>query len=475
MSTAAHQAILSHGLQQRSNYQGWRALAIVALLVLIAAVTLMIWGSPRVAAIVGGNLIMTAAAIYWGGLVINLMLQNHPNSARLVPGHVTRLRQVLVAGWLLCSLLAMAGAMVMGLPLLPAWLLAAWGMAMLGLLMRWPLGWALLSALPFLLVWSYRQGLFAEATALMHARPMLCALLGLLLPPLPLLWILGKGNGSHRRSHARAERWREMARQGAGAQPWDSSGLPAPLSWFVHLTRSPYRHQLQRLSRRTDAASVGSRLMLGLGPATHWTAQVSGTLVFGAIFGLVCLCSLWIPISFVDFMRAGSFGLTIGLMSALLSPLTGLGRALAKTRSEQRLLVLLPGVPRGSSLNRLLARRWLLQFGLTWLLGLAVAAAVMGFSGAPLELLLPFLLAYLLPVVMVWREWARLPVDGGGSVLLVFCVITSALLGYALYRWVGVPIWWYGALQLAVTVGLAVWRWRRQMAAPQALPVGRLA
>ena len=174
-------------------------------------------------------------------------------------------------------------------------------------------------------------------------------------------------------------------------------------------------------------------------------------------------------------MRAGSFGLTIGLMSALLGPMTGLGRTLVKTRNEQRLLVLLPGVPRGAALNRLLAWSWLLQFGLTWLLGLAVAGMVMAFSGAPMEMLLPFLLAYLLPIVMVWRDWARLPRNGQGSVLLVFSVITSALLGYVLYKWAGVPMWQYGSLQLALALGLGIWRWRVQMSAPQALPVGRLA
>ena len=116
-----------------------------------------------------------------------------------------------------------------------------------------------------------------------------------------------------------------------------------------------------------------------------------------------------------------------------------------------------------------------MQFGLTWLLVLVVAAAVMGFSGAPMELLVPFLLAYLLPVAMIWRDWARLPSNGQGTVLLVFCVITSALLGYALYKWAGVPLWLYGSLQLALALGLGARRWRAQIAAPQALPVGRLA
>lgn len=474
-SYASYRLILAHWGQQRSNEQGWRLLALLAALVFAVAGVLMIWGRPVVARFVGGNLIMTLVTVYWGALVVNLLQQNQPNAARLVPGHLARLRRVLVAGWLLASLLMTPAAMLMGLSPLPAWLVVAWCMAIFGLLMRWPLGWALLSLLPFVGIWLYRYGVFAEAATLLRDRPALCALLSLALPPLLLVQILGDGGDRHRASHARAERWRQLARQGGGAQSWDLSKLPAPLAWIALITQGPYRQQLRRLSLRRDAASLGSRLMLGLGPETHWTAQLSSTLIFGMIFALVCLCSVWIPVPFTEFLRAGSFGLTIGLLSALLGPLTGLGRSLVKTRQEQCLLVLLPGVPRGPALNSLLARRWFLQYGLTWLLGLAVAIAVMAYSGASVEMLLPFLLAYLLPVAMVWRDWARLPSSGRGSVLLVFCVIASALLGYALYKWMGVPIWLYGGLQLALAGGVGAWRWRTQMRAPQALPVGRLA
>lgn len=471
----SYKLILAHGSQQRRNEQGWRAQVIMAAMVLLPALLLMVWGGPQVARFVGGNLVMMIAATFWGGLVLNLLVQNQPNAARLVPGHLARLRHVLVAGWLFSSLLLTVGLMVMGSSPLHAWTIAAWGMAALGLLMRWPLGWTLLSVLPFLIVWLVHNGLLSEAAELLASRPALFVLMSLVLPPLPLLRVLGEGGDRHRSSYARAERWRQLARQGAGAGSWDGSSLPAPLRWFGLITRGPYRHQLQRLSARRDAASAHARLMLGLGPATHWTAQVSGTLIFGMIFALVCLCGIWIPVPFAEFLRAGSFGLTIGLMSALLGPLTGLGRGMVKTRQEQRLLVLLPGAPRGEALNRLLALHWLLQFGLTWLLGVVVAVAVVVVSGAAVELLLPFLLAYLLPIAMVWRDWARLPSNGQGSAQLVFCVIFSALLGYALHRADVMPIWLYGSLQLVSALALGLWRWRRQVAAPPALPVGRLA
>lgn len=475
MSAAAYKAVLGHGLQQRSNYQGWRVLGFGAAMVILALVALVILGRPRVSQLVGGNLFIVVTALYWGGMVVNLTLQNHPNYARLVPGHLARLRQVLLTGWLLSSLLVMVPLMVMGLAPVPAWLVAAWSIAALGLLMRWPLGWALLSVLPFVLIWFYRHGGFAEAAALMEAKPVLCSLLSLLIPPLALLPVLGDGGPSHRNSHARAERWRDMARS-TSTRGWDSTSLPAPLSWLSLFTSGPYRHQLRQLSARSDAGSVKARLMLGLGPAAHWTAQLSGILIFGSIIGLVCLASLWIPISFVDFARGASFGMTIGLLSTLLSPLTGLANTLLKTRNEQRLLVLLPGVPRGRALNLMLARQWLAQYALTWLLCAVAATGVMFFSDSPKELLLPFLVAYLLPLAMIWRDWARLPASGlQGVVVMIFCVVASALLGYGLYRWAGVPIGLYCGMQLALVLCLGLWRWRQQMNAPQALPVGRLA
>ena len=113
MNITAYKLILAHGLQQRRNDQGWRTLGIVAALVFAAALVVIIWGSAQGARFVGGNLLMMVVAIFWGGLVVNLLLQNQPNAARLVPGHVARLREVLVAGWLLASLLMTVALVVM--------------------------------------------------------------------------------------------------------------------------------------------------------------------------------------------------------------------------------------------------------------------------------------------------------------------------------------------------------------------------
>lgn len=469
VDTHAWRLILAHSLQQRRNQHGWRSAAGVLALVALPALAAMAWGGSTQRLLVPLGLSVAVVVTAWCLLVGNLLLQNQPHAARLVPGHVGRLRQVLLLAWLLASLVVTAALLAGGLTLGPAWLLAAGGLALLGLLVRWPLGWIPVSLLPFPWAWLLPAGGWSEVTAVLQQHPLRVVALSGLIAPLLLAGMLGDGGRAHRSSHARAQRWRDMARSDG---TWQASGKVGLLAGLMN---GPYRQQLQRLSAQPGPHTVAGRLMLGLGPAVHWTAQLSGTVLYGGILVLVCLGSLWIPISFADFLRAGSFGLTIGLMSALMSPLTSLGRALARTRAEQGLLVLLPGVPRGRALNQLLARQWLRQFGLTWLGGLAVAVAVMAYSGAPRELLLPFLLAYLLPIATVWGDWSRQPAGGHGAARVVLAVVLTAFFGYALVRWQGVPLGLIAAVQLAVA-GAVGWRaWRLQMAAPQALPVGRLA
>ncbi len=469
VNTGAWQLILAHGLQLRRNQHGWRSAAVVLALVVLPSLASMAWGTPTQRLLVPLGLGVAVVVTAWCLLVGSLLLQNQPAAARLVPGHVGRLREVLLLAWALASVLVTAALMAGGLGLALAWPLAAGGLALLGLLVRWPLGWIPVSLLPFPWAWLLPAGTWAEGIALLQQHPLRVVALSALIVPMVLAGVLGDGGRAHRARHARAERWREMARSDGS---WQASGKVGGLGGLMNL---PYQRQLQKWSAARGPGTVAPRLMLGLGPAVHWTVQFSGAVLYGGILLLVGLCSLWIPVSFPDFLRAGSFGLTIGLMSALLAPLTSLGRALDRSRAEQGLLVLLPGVPRGRALNRLLARQWLLQFGLTWCGGLAVAVAVMAYSAAPRELLLPFLLAYLLPIATVWRDWSRQPRGGRGGTPVVLAVVLTAFFGYALYRWQGVPLWGIAAAQLALAAAVGGWGWRLQMSAPSALPVGRLA
>ena len=473
MNTSVHpeawRLILAHSLQQRRNQHGWRSMALVLALVALPALASMAWGSATQRLLVPLGLGVAVVVTAWCLLVGSLLLQNQPTAARLVPGHVARLREVLLLAWGLASVVVTAALLGGGLGLALAWLLAAGGLALLGLLVRWPLGWIPVSLLPFPWVWLLPAGGCSELAAVLQQHPLRVVALSGLIAPLLLAGMMGDGGRAHRARHARAERWREMARSDG---TWQASGKVGGLGGLMNL---PYQRQLQKWSAARGSDTVAERLMLGLGPAVHWTVQFSGTVLYGGILVLVGLCSLWIPVSFPEFLRAGSFGLTLGLMTALMSPLTSLGRALDRTRAEQGLLVLLPGVPRGRALNRLLARQWLLQFGLTWAGGGAVAVAVMAYSAAPPELLLPFLLAYLLPIATVWRDWSRQPRGGRAGTPVVLAVVLTAFCGYALYRWQGVPLWLIVAVQLALA-GAVGWRcWRLQMAAPSALPVGRLA
>lgn len=472
-AAASFRLILAHGLQQRSNRRGWWPYALSATLVLLACTVLLFWGKPRAAVVIAAILALTLVSAWWADIVSSLMLQNQPVAARLVPGHLARLRQVLLAAWLVASLMAGALFLLMGFKALPAWLMGSGYAALFGLLVRWPLGWGLISVLPMLLIWWIKPDLMAEVSELLRDRPAVLVLLSLVLLPLTLLPVLGAGGPGHRAAYERNQRWRQLGMTG---ESMDRMDLPAPLGALWQLVRAPYRAQLTRMVASPGPATLPARLMLGLGPAVHWTAQLSNALIFGAIFVAVCMIGiLWVPIPFPDFLRHGAFGLTLGLMSALASGPGSLAAGLRRTRGEQRLLVLLPGVPRGAELNRWLALQWLRQFGLSWLGAQIVAVAVIAYSGASAEMLLPFLLAYLLPLVLVWRDWSRESALAPQMARTALAVVATALVGVALGKSGLLPVWLIAVAQLALATAVGLVCWRRQIQGGSALPVGRLA
>jgi len=181
------------------------------------------------------------------------------------------------------------------------------------------------------------------------------------------------------------------------------------------------------------------------------------------------------------------------------------GPALRRTRREQALLRLVPGAPGTAQLNRALGRSWagqqLLLLAAAVLLGLALCALLDPQGLAHLGALRPLAYAALaLPFgpLLLWRDWARVPVQDG-LYLLVLLALAAAELALAAAAW-----WAFGLLGgagdaagaapagggllvaqrwplallasgLIVSAALLPWLWRRLMRAPVAWPGGRLA
>src|ERR1700756_2302947 len=133
VESSAIARILASPFQQRINEDSVWGAIVVIVLCLAAPAGLLVWSlvaeaslAPelRYRAAVSGAIAAVALLIAaWMMLVGNLLQQNQPAMARLVPGHVARLRTALLVAWALGVLAIAAGpGFVFGDPL-------AWGCA----------------------------------------------------------------------------------------------------------------------------------------------------------------------------------------------------------------------------------------------------------------------------------------------------------------------------------------------------------
>lgn len=419
----------------------------------------------------------------WAMLVGNVLRQNHPALARLVPGHVGHLRAALLVAWAMLILLAAAGpGFALEAPL--AWACGtAAALAVFAAALRWPI--LLLGAMvaPFvsaaLANWD-AHGRFATALqAQWRSADWLVSAIVATAGTLVLSMIVRGGDARHVAGYERFIRARsEPSRALAGCTPATSGCTRTVWGRFVR----PYAWWLRRLLARRGSP-VLARVLLGIGPATHWTTR---------LFEAACALAAGSAVAAVvtPFMsaeaRAGVCAYGAMFVLILLSPpaVQQLHRVW-QTRREQALLALLPGVPRGAVLNR-----WL-GWQMTWpfLVTSAVALAVAGVLAALGESIRPGAIAHamgglvngfavaLLPLVAVqWRGWARMRAPATLEVLgPVMVQVSLVMLAVGLHAIRDV-----GYLALGVAFALAAlawcaWRWWRMGGEPTALPVGRLA
>ena len=413
-------------------------------------------------------------AIGWFGLVNNLLAQNHPTLARLVPGHVARLRSALLVAWALAILAAAA------LPgtLLDAPLQWAFGAAavlpLVAMARRWPVMWlAVVPAPVWLAKWFAGSGSAGSLGALSTIWPRsdwLVMAIVLTAGALALVAVVREeGNGQRIMYEAGRAFGRRFATSPRAGRP--------------SLTSNPYAWWMARLLARRDG-SVMSRLLLGLGPKVHWTVRIRDGALFGAVCGGLFAVILGVVVFFFDRVVRDIFPwLAFGLLTGACTPALQAAAQLYGTRREQALLVLLPGVPRGAGLNRWLGWRMSVLFVGSALWGFALTGVLVAFC----EAIAPGLLersdggmgaavaAALLPqVAWQWRSWARLR---GASRKEFLPSLTPALLGSAalgLHAWARFGYLAMGLAFAAVAFAWCAWRWHRMGGEPTAFPVGRL-
>jgi len=400
----------------------------------------------------------------------SLRRQNHPNAARLVPGQVRTLRESLVGLWLLITLLSAA---------LPGsglgWgLVAALLMAVLALFSVMPWLWVSMSVIPLVLSLLAKDHAFDRMRTLWQASPAQLPLFigAMLVMGWLLCRLLQDGGAAHMRRYARAEKQQRPGRLGEGRKL-----PPGPIGdRLAVLFNAPLAAWRRRVIARAVPTQRSRLARLGLALGSHWIGQLVGGMIFLLIFGFSTAVA-WFGFGYPIWHIRGesSIGLIIGAMSAFMSPMLGLRASLLRTRREQALLMLLPGMPRGAALNRALAGRQLMRLLPSW--GGAMLF-VAGFSfGTPIFwscmayglACLPWALATL------WCDWARLPrtPSGAAQTLPTLLMTGSGLGAMTLQRVLAPSPVWLAGLALA-TVALAVWRWQQFSRMPQALPAGRL-
>ncbi len=499
VSASTIRRILAAPWQQRRNNKGvWMIVLIVALCCSVPA-ALLEWSlfqkSPELAASMrhsaaasGRIAVLALLVAWWATIVANVLEQNHPTLARLVPNHPAQLRVALLAGG--AGLVAFACLMMyreVPDPLACA-VIAAIALAMLAAAVRWPWLFVLGCVGPYLVAGLAGQPGASDAIEFVlrqwHDQRLAIAAAGATAAGVLLVALIQDGGDRHAANYAaRRSRMLRMQAAARGEQP-PRPRRCGPLASLLH---SPYHAWLRHVLASPDS-SPRVRTMLGLGPGLHWTRDAIALVVTAvAILCGVALLELVASVfpAVEGFVPVFLSSIAIGTMFGLVSTPMQVQSRLHQTRREQALLALLPGVPRQATLNRWLAWRLSVQFLLAWAGGLA---SMLLFSELARHLGRPAVdisygsaravmaLATLPLVTLQWRRWARLPaptsLNAGGPALLG--------LGFATLTFIGRTTHWFTLAEAGITFALVAlaWcamRWRRMGAEPSAFPVGRLA
>jgi hypothetical protein len=484
MTTAAqYSQMLLAPWRQRDLSAPWGRRLIAALLAIVSVPSL-VFMPPEFAWVLPGVIMLMIMLGTWMAMGQNLQEQNHPHAARYVPGHVRALRQATLLGWALVSVLASVLIWVT-MPPFASWqgLLLTSGLVAVFLLWAWRL-WGLVLLLTLLSpllgafsselapVWHLVSGIWQDHT------PSL-----LLLSLLAQAWLVTRaidgGGAAHQARYAQ----REMLRRAMQMQmPFDERQRAArywgPLEGLGRIFTAPTSAWLRHLLARADNASprsVMARAEITLYGPQHWLAQLMTFFTIGAVWLIaLAIVLLTFDVGLGGILQHGGLAAGCGIAGVGLSGGLALPGALWRTRREQALLRLLPGMPQGRALNRILALCQLRDFGIASLLP-ALALVALGTQTDSSYLLCLPLATLPIAVFCLTRHPASMRAPTAMTIMLpMFAVLGLALLPSVLVQYLGLPLWPLALAMLALSAGLLAWRWRALTAAPTALPAGRL-
>jgi hypothetical protein len=453
---------------------------------MLVSMAVALWYRPNHQArfVVMACVLATAVFGTWITLAASLLEQNHPNAARLVPGHLRRLREAALLGWLLSSallggLLWLSVARAASLPLMLL-LSAAAGVYVAWAQRNWLL-WFALSLFPALVL-PFRldlrwEPLWTALGELWQAQPWSMLALCLLALGALLVRVFGAGDLAHQAGYARRSCMRRAAMAGMAGNRAGLAMFGKPGEWLGRPFERITSAWLGRLlaTATTGRASVMARAEYVLHGRQHWLHHALGVVLAAVFVGLgfglgYALAGAQIGMAW----KAGGFGLGIGLASAGFNPGFTLRNMLWHSRREQTLLALLPGMPQGGALNHAVARMQLRHFLISGVLTTVALLLLARAANQPLLACLP-IAALPMGIFSLMRVTAAMPAPTAWTAalpMLAFFAVSGLL--WALCSWLSLPVWPLAVLSLALSAALAAWRWRVLGAAPAAMPAGRL-
>ena len=336
------------------------------------------WVAVAFASAFGGMGLLVGA---WIHTVAGLRRQNHPLLARLVPGHVRRLREALLLLWALPIAAVAAGVVALGGDGWLAALITGGLLSLFTAFLRWPLTFVLVWMVPGVApLWNASGAAevltpLGAALWLRHAGLVALLVLGVL-GALQLRFI-GTGDEAHLRRQERLDELPMLLKEGATGATLRRQGRLGQgflraftvfyRGWMAHLLDHP----------RATPGHVVARLELVLHGLSLWAGML-GTVVLLLALGLAGVGVLALVLRADTFaallqapqtpgwvlLAAGNIclGLTMGMV-------VGQVQQLYRSRREQALLALVPGVPPGGELRSRLLRRQALQCFVTFLCG----------------------------------------------------------------------------------------------------------
>lgn len=481
MSATRYSQVLLAFWRQRDLQAPLGRWLVMALLVLVGLGGLIALPPQIGWRLVAGLLLVVTLGV-WLALCGSLQEQNHPTTARTVPGHLRSLRRAALLGWALCSglttlllwgIVAIAEAgpvLLLSCGFIAVFLL--WSSRAVWLWLLFTLLSPLLGAFSATLapVGRTLSALWSEHTAAM--------LLACLLAQAAMVVLaFGAGGDRHAARYARQSLMRNAMRLQLDGRQANAAAWGRPIEWLTRpfgLMIDAWQRRLLARADNTRPRSVMARADIVLHGAQHWMYQLMGITALAVIVLVAFMAVTHLTHVPLTTFLPGAFGMGIAIASMGFNPAFALPTALWQSRREQALLCLLPGMPRGAALSRAVAAGHLRSAGIAWLLTSLVLLAL-GLAANNRWLLCLPLAALPVMAVNLTRRPATMRAPQVMTTMwpvLAFFALTGLL--YALAH-LGASLPLMAVAVPSLSGALLAWRWRGLAQAPTALPAGRLS